>query len=70
MKTIKFRKALSQLILSGKKDSTWRLFDDKNLSAGDTVSLVIWETQEEFAIVNLLSVREATFGQLTETDWE
>jgi len=31
MKTLKFREKLSKLILSGKKTTTWRLFDDKDL---------------------------------------
>ncbi|MEK6889082.1 MAG: hypothetical protein AABW80_03155 [Nanoarchaeota archaeon] len=31
MKTIKFRESLSKLILKGEKNSTWRLFDDKDM---------------------------------------
>lgn len=70
MKTLKFRKYLSELILRGEKDSTWRLFDDKDLCAGDEVSFLVWETQEEFAKAILLDVKETTFGKLTEKDWE
>jgi hypothetical protein len=33
MKTLKFYDNLIPLILSGEKTSTWRIFDDKNLSA-------------------------------------
>lgn len=40
MKTLKFDHDSSELILSGKKNSTWRLFDDKDLSVDDTVKLV------------------------------
>jgi hypothetical protein len=70
MKTLKFRKELSELILNGQKTSTWRLFDDKDLSVGDIVSFVVWETGEEFARVELIFVKETTFGQLTSNDWE
>ena len=35
MKLVKFRDYLVPLVLSGEKDSTWRLFDDKGLSEGD-----------------------------------
>jgi len=69
MKTLKFRKILSELILTGEKDTTWRLFDDKNLSAGDIVSYLVWETKEEFAKVKITSVKETTFGELTGEDW-
>ena len=70
MKMLKFRKNLSELILSGNKTSTWRLFDDKDLSVGDQISFVVWETGEEFAHVELIFVKETTFGQLTNDDWE
>ena len=70
MKTLKFKKYLSELILSGNKTSTWRLFDDKDLSIGDRVSFVVWETGEEFAQVELIFVKETTFGQLTSNDWQ
>jgi hypothetical protein len=70
MKTLKFRQKLSRLILDGKKTTTWRLFDDKDLSIGDQVSFVVFETGKEFARVELVFVKEITFGQLTELDWE
>lgn len=70
MKTLKFRNELTKLIISGKKNTTWRLFDDKNLSAGDEVSLLIWESSKEFAKIKVLSVRETTFGELTKEDWQ
>jgi len=70
MKTLKFRKELSELILENKKNTTWRLFDDKDLSVGDDISFLIWETGKEFVKVKLLEVRETVFGKLTEKDWE
>ena len=70
MKTLKFRKELSELILSGNKTTTWRLFDDKDLSIGDQVSFVVWENGNEFVHVEIILVKETTFGQLTEIDWD
>ncbi|MFW6286118.1 MAG: ASCH domain-containing protein [Nanoarchaeota archaeon] len=70
MKTLKFRKTLSKLILSGEKNTTWRLFDDKNLSVGDNVSFLVWETLEEFAKVKITFVKETTFGELSDEDWD
>src|SRR5579871_237294 len=40
MKTLKFDHDSSELIMSGKKNSTWRLFDDKDLSVDDEIKLV------------------------------
>lgn len=70
MKTLKFRESLSKLILSGDKSSTWRLFDDKNLSVGDEVSFLVWETGEEFTRVKILEVKESKFSDLSEEDLE
>lgn len=70
MKTLKFRKHLSELIVQGEKSTTWRLFDDKDLSVGDTVSFLVWETGKEFARAKLLDVRETVFGELSDEDWK
>ena len=70
MKTLKFREKLSKLILKGEKNVTWRIFDDKDISEGDDVSFLIWETKEEFAKAKILSVKETMLGKLTEEDWE
>ncbi len=70
MKTLKFRKKLSELILANDKDSTWRLFDDKDLSVGDEISFLVWETSEEFAKVKIIDTKETTFGNLTDEDWD
>jgi ribonuclease HI len=40
MKTLKLDHQLAELVLAGKKTSTWRLFDDKDLSVNDEVSLI------------------------------
>ena len=70
MKVIKFRESLSKLILAGEKNTTWRLFDDKDLQQGDIVSLVIWETNEVFAKAKLTTVYTKELGKLEEVDWE
>jgi hypothetical protein len=70
MKTLKFREVLSKLILNGEKTTTWRLFDDKNLSEGDIISFLVWETGKEFAKAKLIEVREKIFENLTGEDFE
>ncbi len=69
-KAIKFRDNLAKLILAGEKDSTWRLFDDKNLQEGDTVELVNWDTGEVFGKVALIAVSEKKMGELKEPDFD
>jgi len=70
MKTLKFQASLVPLVLSGEKDSTWRLFDDKDLQTGDNLMLVNKDTGEQFAEAILISVREKKLGELQDTDWE
>jgi len=48
MKQLKFSEPLSYLILSGKKDITWRINDNKNISVGDLISLC-YNDGKEFA---------------------
>jgi len=40
MKTLKFDHALALRIVRGEKTSTWRLYDDKDLSVNDAVQLI------------------------------
>jgi ribonuclease HI len=40
MKTLKFDHELASLILKGEKTSTWRLYDDKDLSVNDTIKII------------------------------
>jgi uncharacterized protein YhfF len=70
MKTIKFRPALAQLILEGKKTTTWRLFDDKDLKVGDDVELMNWETKEVFGHAVITEVSEKAIKDLDNHDWE
>jgi len=68
MKTLKFRKELAKLIRDGTKSATWRLFDDKNLSVGDEVDFIVWETGERFIQVCIISAKETFLGKLTGED--
>jgi len=69
-KTLKFRDFLVELVISGEKDSTWRLFDDKSLQKGDKVDLINWNTGEKFSEAVLTEVREKPLGQLQPSDFE
>lgn len=69
-KTIKFRDFLANLVSKGEKDSTWRLFDDKDLQEGDEVDLINWNTKEKFAEAVLTEVREKKMAELEPADFE
>jgi hypothetical protein len=68
MKLVKFRDYLVPLVLSGEKNSTWRLFDDKNLSVGDEIELREFGKDTSFATAQIGKVVEKPFGELTEVD--
>lgn len=70
LKTIKFAPALVPLIISGKKTSTWRLFDDKDLREGDNLSLVNKQTGEEFAHAVISKLYEKKLGEIEESDFD
>ena len=69
MKTLKFAPHLVQKILNGEKNSTWRLFDDKNLQVGDDLVFINKETMEEFGKAKITSLKIKTLGTLTDDDW-
>lgn len=68
MKTLKLRKNLSELILKNKKTTTWRIFDDKDITQGDEMQFVVWETGEVFANAKIVHVVEKKFKELSEED--
>ena len=68
MKTLKFHKDLVPLVLNGSKTSTWRLFDDKNLSQGDELELCEFGTNRIFAKARIVSTVEKRFCELTASD--
>ncbi len=70
MKTIKFRPELAQLILDGTKTTTWRLFDDKDLQAGDVVELMNKATLQPFGRATITEVVLKPIKALDDADWE
>lgn len=70
MKTLKFFAPLVDLILSGEKRTTWRLFDDKDLSVGDDLLFINKETGEEFGTAKILSVVQKRLADLNDSDYE
>lgn len=68
MKTLKFRDYLVPLVMSGEKNSTWRLFDDKELSVGDDVELQMFVTNKPFAKAKIVDVIEKQFKELSKDD--
>ncbi|MFA5126500.1 MAG: methyltransferase domain-containing protein [Patescibacteria group bacterium] len=69
-KILKFRDYLVPLILSGEKDVTWRLFDDKNLQAGDEIDLINWNNGEKFATGIILKIREKKLNEIEDNDFQ
>lgn len=69
MKRLKFAPELVAKVLSGKKFSTWRINDDKNIQKGDVISLC-HVNGEEFAKAEIIKVKETIFENLTEEDWK
>lgn len=70
MKTLKFDEKFVQSILAREKTSTWRLFDEKNLQAGDEIELINKQTGETFAKAKLTNVFEKPFRELAPEDFE
>lgn len=67
-KSLHFVSSLIPLILSGEKVSTWRLWDDKDLSEGDIVDFLESGTERHFATAILTRVLEKKIGKLTDED--
>lgn len=70
MKILKFRPGLIKAILAREKVTTWRLFDEKDISQGDKLSFVNWETGEEFARGTVISVTQKRFEDLKYEDYD
>jgi hypothetical protein len=68
VKLVKFRDNLIPLILTGEKNSTWRLFDDKNLSKGDEIELREFGKDSSFAQAKIIKATEKPFKDLTAGD--
>lgn len=74
MKTLKFEHELADLVKSGRKTSTWRINDDKNLSVNDEVRLIDKvdperpETWRVFGTARIDRVIEKRLGDLSAED--
>jgi hypothetical protein len=69
MKSLKFTPALCDLILSGEKTSTWRLFDDKDLQLNDKIIFLNNETKNEIGFGEITNLKVTTFNNLSSEDW-
>lgn len=69
-KTLKFKSHLCEQILSGKKTSTWRLFDDKDLQIGDELDFLNKETLEKIGTAKITDLYIKTLSTLTDDDWQ
>jgi ribonuclease HI len=74
VKTLKFDHNLAQLILQGEKTSTWRLYDDKDISVDDTIKIIDKvepDNPESWEVVGQGHVNEVTekrLGDVTPKD--
>jgi hypothetical protein len=69
-KKLKFESHLVDKILSGEKTNTWRLFDDKDLQAGDIVIFIRRPELTPFAQAKIIKVTEKPLAELNEDDWQ
>lgn len=68
MKQMKFGTSNVPLILDGSKTATWRMKDDKNLTAGDEVIFVDASSGEDFALASLTNIHITTITNMTVED--
>lgn len=70
-KTIKFTPELTELIKKGEKTTTFRLFDDKDLSEGDEVILATRDRENvtNFAQAKLSNVYTKLLKEMNENDF-
>lgn len=67
MMPIKFEESLIEKVKSGEKDTTWRIWEEKDVSPDQEVSLQDTEGNE-FAKARILWVKDTRFSRLTEED--
>ena len=70
MKTLKFKGFKVDLILSGEKTASMRLFDDKDLKEGDELELINSDTKEVFAHAVITEILTRKLRDITEADLE
>jgi hypothetical protein len=69
MKILRFSEPLPEMILTGKKNSTFRINDEKEIKIGDNLSLC-YNNDEEFAKAVVTETKETIFSRLTNKDFE
>lgn len=76
MKKLKLDHELARLVLKGKKTSTWRLFDDKDLSINDDIEFIDKvdpddsSTWQSIGIGKVDGIIQKRLGSITERDME
>ena len=76
MKTLKFTHDLAQRILKGEKSSTWRLYDDKDLSVNDAIKVLDKvdpdrpETWQIIGTAHINAVIQKRLGDISASDFE
>ena len=65
MKKLKFKHDFVKEILEGRKTTTWRLFDDKNLKINDELELVDADNGISFGKANITNIIEKPIQDLT-----
>lgn len=70
MESLKFQPNLIKEILEGRKTTTWRLFDDKDLQVGDKLEFLNLETLEKFAEAEIIGIKEKKLGEIEDFDYE
>ena len=76
MKTLKLDHELAELVRQGKKTSTWRLFDDKDLSVNDEIKLIDKvdsarpETWKVIGTARISTVFQKRLGNIESADYD
>jgi ribonuclease HI len=76
MKTLKLDHNLAQMVLRGEKTSTWRLYDDKDLSVNDQVRIIDKidperpETWKVIGVAQINTVVQKRLADITEADYD
>jgi len=68
MKTLKFKHNFVEEVLRGKKTTTWRLFDDKDLTLVDELELIDRDSQQVFAKAVITEIKEKKIKDLTQDE--
>lgn len=68
MKMLKFKEKLVEKILDGRKTITWRLFDDKDLRAGDQLRLINSDNGVVFGGAEIIDIREKKIKDLNDDE--